>query len=195
VQVLRDHAPLDGSRGPLVRIACDVTTAFLDAARVFAPQKGATPEQVRALTDRLRERAGEYHEQFGVDVTALDGAGAAGGLAGGLAALGARIEHGFDVVAEQLQLADRIRAADLVVTGEGKLDATSGAGKAVGALVRLCAELGTPARIVAGTVAADVDPRLTDLATDLGRRFGRRAAWARPDNCVRAVVAAQLRRE
>ncbi|HEU5005678.1 MAG TPA: glycerate kinase [Jatrophihabitantaceae bacterium] len=195
VQVLRNRGPLDGSSGALVRVACDVTTAFLDAARVFAPQKGATPEQVRTLTDRLREHAEDYREQFGVDVTTLAGAGAAGGLAGGLAALGARIERGFDVVAEQVQLADRIRAADLVVTGEGRLDATSSAGKAVGSLTELCAALGTPARIVAGTVGADADPRLAELATDLRARFGSRAAWTRPDSCVRAAVAALLRRE
>jgi glycerate kinase len=195
VQVLRDCGPLDGSRGPLVRVACDVTTPFLDAARVFAPQKGATPEQVRTLSARLRERADDYRAQFGVDVTALDGAGAAGGLAGGLAALGARIEQGFDVVAEQLHLADRVRSADLVITGEGKLDATSSAGKAVGSLARLCAEQGTPCRIVAGTVSGDVDPALAELAVDLGDRFGARAAWARPANCVRAAVAALLGRE
>ena len=195
VEVLREYAPLDGSTAALVRVACDVTTAFLDAARVFAPQKGASPEQVNALSDRLRERATEYREQFGVDVTTLAGAGAAGGLAGGLAALGARIERGFDVVAEHLQVADLVRAADLVVTGEGKLDATSSAGKAVGALAELCTEQGTPCRIVAGTVAADTDPGLADLATDLGARFGSRAAWAWPDNCVRATVAALLTRE
>jgi len=192
VEVLRGHAPLDGSRGPLVRVATDVTTGFLDAARVFAPQKGATAEQVRMLEDRLRERAVEYRERFGVDVTALAGAGAAGGLAGGLAALGARIERGFDVVAEQLRLADRVRAADLVVTGEGKLDATSSAGKAVGALAQLCAAQGTPCRIVAGTVARDSDASLAELVVDLGTRFGSRAAWALPGNCVRATVAAIL---
>lgn len=195
LQVLRDRGPLDGSHGPTVRVACDVTTSFLDAARVFAPQKGATPEQVRTLTGRLRERADDYRRQFGVDVTALDGAGAAGGLAGGLAALGGRIERGFDVVAEQLQLADRVRAADLVVSGEGRLDATSSAGKAVGSLATLCAAQGTPCRVVAGTVGDDVDPVLARVAVDLGGRFGARAAWARPDNCVRAAVAALLRRE
>jgi glycerate kinase len=192
VEVLSGYAPLDGSRGPLVRVACDVTTAFLDAARVFAPQKGATPDQVSALSDRLRERATEYRAQFGVDVTTLTGAGAAGGLAGGLAALGARIEHGFELVAERLHLAGLVRAADLVVTGEGRLDATSSAGKAVGALVELCAEQGTRCRIVAGTVHPDTDPRLADLAFDLSARFGSRAAWARPDNCVRAAAAALL---
>lgn len=192
VQVLSGYAPLDGSGGRLVRVAADVTTTFLDAARVFAPQKGATPHQVDVLSDRLHERAAEYRERFGVDVTTIAGAGAAGGLAGGLAALGARIECGFDLVAEQLHLADRVRAVDLVVTGEGKLDATSSRGKAVGSLAAMCAAQGTPCRIVAGTISADADPRLAGLALDLGVRFGARAAWSQPENCVRAAVACLL---
>ena len=74
-----------------VEVACDVTTRFVDAAVVFGPQKGASPEQVARLTDRLRSLADRYRRDFGVDVDAIPGAGAAGGLAGGLAALGARL--------------------------------------------------------------------------------------------------------
>ena len=82
---------------------------FLDAAAVFAPQKGATPAQVGAAHapawHRLAER---YRHEYGVDVTELEGAGAAGGLAGGLAALGGRLRAGFDLVADHLELDDRI---------------------------------------------------------------------------------------
>jgi glycerate kinase len=118
-------------------IACDVTTRFLEAAVVFGPQKGATPAQVEELTTRLRTVADRYRRETGVDVTRVDGAGAAGGLAGGLLALGARLEPGFAFVAELVHLAERIRTADLVVTGEGHLDPPSFRGKVPGGVLDL----------------------------------------------------------
>lgn len=80
--------------GVVVQVACDVQTAFVDAATVFGPQKGASPEQVAALTRRLLTLAETYRCNFSVDVAMLPGSGAAGGLAGGLAALGARLTPG-----------------------------------------------------------------------------------------------------
>src|SRR5262249_62093181 len=73
-----------------VTVACDVATPFLDAATVYGPQKGATSAQVSLLTGRLARLAEVYEERTGVDVTELEGAGAAGRLAGGLAASAAR---------------------------------------------------------------------------------------------------------
>jgi glycerate kinase len=138
-----------------VRVATDVTTRFLEAARIFGPQKGADADQVGQLTDRLRRQAEDYLRRFGVDVTTLGGSGAAGGLAGGLAALGARIVPGFDLVAEHLHLAARVARADLVITGEGHLDATSLQGKSVGGVLRLCAH--RPARLILGRSDPDVE--------------------------------------
>ena len=86
-------------RGLELVVACDVTTRFGDAAAVFGPQKGATAAQVVALGQRLVEVAARYRRETGIDVTGIPGGGAAGGLAGGLVALGARIEPGFDLVA------------------------------------------------------------------------------------------------
>jgi glycerate kinase len=128
-----------GLAGVELVVACDVTTAFRDAAALFGPQKGATPEQVAVLGRRLDALADRYRADFGVDVDAIPGAGAAGGLAGGLAALGARIEPGFDMVAEMVGLAGRITGADLVVTGEGHLDPPSFHGKVPGGVLRLAA--------------------------------------------------------
>lgn len=71
-------------------VACDVTTPFADAAKVFGAQKGASPAQVQFLTTRLERLVQVYKETYDVDISALAGAGAAGGLAGGLAALGAK---------------------------------------------------------------------------------------------------------
>ena len=127
-------------RGTPVTVACDVTTAFTDAAVVYGPQKGASDAQIALLTRRLEQLAGVYRDRTGVDVTTVESAGAAGGLAGGLAAIGARLEPGFDVVADLVGLQDALAGADLVVTGEGKLDATSFAGKVVGGVLELAAD-------------------------------------------------------
>ena len=91
-------------------------------------------------------------EDYGVDVRDLAGSGAAGGLAGGLAALGARLVPGFDLVADAIGLDDRIEGADLVVTGEGFLDEQSFEGKVVGGVLELAAEAGVPVLVVAGEV-------------------------------------------
>jgi glycerate 2-kinase len=118
-----------------VVVACDVETRFLDAARVYGPQKGATPEQVELLAERLETLAAVYLERTGVDVRRLARGGAAGGLAGGLAALGAELEPGFDVVAEAVDLEGALSGASLVMTGEGRFDSTSLSGKVVGGVL------------------------------------------------------------
>ncbi len=118
-------------------VACDVTTPFLEAATVFGPQKGASRAQVEVLGRRLEEVAARYRAETGVDVSSTPGAGAAGGLAGGLLALGARIEPGFALVAGLTHLAERMTRADLVVTGEGHLDPPSFQGKVPGGVLAL----------------------------------------------------------
>lgn len=127
----------DAFRGVELVVACDVTTSFTDAAAVFGPQKGATPEQVRLLTQRLQDLAARYRTEMGVDVTTIPGAGAAGGLGGGLLVLGARLLPGFDLVADIVGLPARLEGADLVVTGEGHLDPPSFAGKVPGGVLGL----------------------------------------------------------
>ncbi|HEX4979403.1 MAG TPA: glycerate kinase [Acidimicrobiales bacterium] len=172
-------------------VACDVDTTFVDAARIFAPQKGATPKQVELLTRRLERLAQVYEETYGVDVRGLPGSGAAGGLAGGLAAVGASLVPGFALVADAISLADRIEVADLVVTGEGYLDEQSFRGKAVGGVVDLATELGVPALVVVGDRAADeplpVDGEVTVVS--LVDTFGEGAARRDAPACVREVVA------
>jgi glycerate kinase len=139
-----------------VTVACDVTTPFLDAATVFGPQKGASAAQVSLLTRRLASLAEQYERRTGLDVRTLAGAGAAGGLAGGLAAIGAVLEPGFDVVATAVGLDDALDDVDLVLTGEGRLDATSFAGKVVGGVLEWAGDAGVPdVAVVAGQVTAD----------------------------------------
>jgi glycerate 2-kinase len=118
-------------------VACDVTTPFTQAAKIFGPQKGATLRHIALLTGRLERLQQIYAEQYGVDVSTIEGAGAAGGLAGGLAALGATLVPGFDVVAEEIDLDTRTENCDVVFTGEGFLDAQSFDGKVVGSMYDL----------------------------------------------------------
>jgi len=147
-----------------VTIACDVETRFMDAAHVYGPQKGATPAQIALLTRRLASIAQTYAERTGVDVTVLDHAGAAGGLAGGLAALGAELEPGFDVVADVVGLDDALHGAAFVLTGEGKLDATSLVGKVVGGVVERSVDFDVAhTAVVCGDSTADARAALAAL--------------------------------
>jgi len=156
---------LGGSRaGDDDIVACDVTTHFVDAARVYAPQKGASDAEVQLLTRRLARLAEQYESRTGVDVRDVDGGGAAGGLAGGLAAIGARLEPGFDVVAGAAGLDAALDGTDLVLTGEGKTDATSFAGKVVGGVLEWAGDVGIPARgVIAGQITADARDELSVL--------------------------------
>jgi glycerate kinase len=184
VEVLQPLLPLPAS----LEVACDVDARFLEAAEVFAPQKGATPEQVRILRERLEELAERYRKELGVDVLELPHSGAAGGLAGGLAAVGARLCPGFDLVADRLGLDDRLAEADLVVTGEGRLDAPSLSGKVVGRVIAGAAATGVETLVIAGDVAAESPI----AAVSLVERYGPERAFAHPAECLTEVVATTL---
>lgn len=177
-------------RGVDLVVACDVRTLFLDAAEVFAPQKGATPAQVELLKRRLERLAQIYRSENGVDVTALPGAGAAGGLAGGLATLGARLVPGFDLVADELDLEHAIDSADLVVTGEGFIDAQSFEGKVVGGVVALALEAGVPVLAVAGQVFDGAEALVPSIS--LVARFGEDRARHDTAACIEEAVGEWL---
>ncbi len=175
--------------GVAVTVACDVTTRFLDAARVFSAQKGATPAQVELLSRRLDRLAQVYEADYGVNVRLLVGGGSAGGLAGGLAAIGASLTPGVDVVADALDLDERVGAADLVITGEGFLDEQSFQGKAVGGVVDLAVAAGVPVVVVVGEVVdglGAVPPGVTVLS--LVDRVGIERALADTAAAITEVV-------
>ena len=140
-------ATVDGGAGALevlppaavrnTTVLCDVDNPLLGprgAAPVFGPQKGATPTVVRRLQRRLRRWARLLRARTGMDVRRLRGGGAAGGLAAGLAAHGARLVRGSDFILKAVGFPPR--RCDFVVTGEGCVDRTSLEGKAVGAVLR-----------------------------------------------------------
>lgn len=131
-------------------VACDVRSPLLGergAARAFGPQKGATPDAVEALEARLA--AMEELQPF----ADLPGAGAAGGLGAALAALGATLVPGAELVLEKLDFRARIRGAALVVTGEGAVDRTTAEGKAPAVVAQACSEVGVPCVVFGGVVA------------------------------------------
>jgi glycerate 2-kinase len=169
-------------------VACDVTTPFTDAAVVFGPQKGASPAQVEMLSRRLQRMVQMFADDFDVDVSSIPGGGAAGGLGGALAALGGRLASGFDVVADEVDLYDHLESADLVVTGEGRLDATSFDGKVVGGILSAAAEAGVPVLAVVGSVARGtaVDGLEVLSLEDL---VGESSAWDQPKLAIERVVA------
>ena len=178
-------------------MAVDVRTRFADAATVFAPQKGASPAQVGLLRARLEQLIVRYRDEFGVDVSEMEGAGAAGGLAGGLAAIGGRIFSGFDLVADLTDLPERLAGADLVVTGEGHLDDQSLDGKVVGGVLDLAEELGVPAAVIVGATDDDARQTVTDrgaTVTTLVELVGGDDAMNQPKTAVRRAMTAVLDR-
>ncbi len=152
---IRAMEPLVRLSGVDLLVACDVETRFLDAPSVFGPQKGATDAQIELLERRLRRLSDMYLEEFGVDVTALKRSGAAGGLAGGLAAIGAQLVNGFELIAEEVALEDAITNADIVITGEGRLDRESFNGKVVGGVAGIAKQHQVPVVAVVGSCDSD----------------------------------------
>jgi len=134
-------------------VACDVNNPLTGpngAAAIFGPQKGATPDQVKLLDEALQRLAEALEAQ---DAAQLPGAGAAGGLGFAmLAFFGAQMRPGIGLVMEATNLKDRLAKADLCITGEGRLDASSLSGKAPVGVARLCREVGLPCIAIAGAV-------------------------------------------
>lgn len=189
---LGDSATVDGGAGMRevvggalagreLRALCDVRNPLLGergAARAFGPQKGASPEQVEELEARLAAMVelGAYAE--------LPGAGAAGGLGAAIASLGGELVSGSELVLERIGFRGLATGADLVVTGEGTIDRSSGEGKAVGEVVRICGEEDVRCAVFGGRVEQALpgvethtlsgDPeRAADDLVELGERLAR----------------------
>ena len=142
-------------RLPRITVAADVRNPLLGrrgATHVFATQKGADAEEREVLERALARLAEVVSKDLGVDVRHEPGAGAAGGLGYGLISFcGARIRSGFDVVAEAVRLAAAIGAADIVVTGEGRLDTQTEEGKAPAGVALLARAAGKPVYAIVGS--------------------------------------------
>jgi glycerate 2-kinase len=141
-----------GLRGARIVVLCDVRTPFENAARVFAPQKGADAHAVARLTRRLNAQA----RRMGRDPRGVPMTGAAGGLSGGLwAELDAELVAGAQFVLDAVDFDRRMRAARAVITGEGKLDQQSLAGKLVSEISTRARQAGVPCHAIVGTRELD----------------------------------------
>jgi glycerate 2-kinase len=162
LELSRIESP-NGLQLPAIAAACDVTNPFLGpdgATRTFGAQKGATPEELEILERALTQLADVAAQIFGHDRREIPGAGAAGGLGFGLMTFcDAAVRSGFDVVAEAIDLRNKIERADIVITGEGKLDRQTLAGKAPAGLARMAKELKRPVYAIVGQASDDAEVR------------------------------------
>ena len=179
-------------RGTEFIVACDVRALFTDAARLFGAQKGATPVQIEFLSGRLEQLQQSYLHDYGIDVSLLIGGGAAGGLAGGLGALGASLVPGFDVVADEVGLHEQIAQCDLIITGEGYLDNESFDGKVVGGVQQLAQQFNKPVVVICG--GADVDAQQRIESFSLIENFGESESFSQPLTCIEKAATAIVAR-
>ncbi|MEG2674127.1 MAG: glycerate kinase [Muribaculaceae bacterium] len=139
-------------------IACDVNNPFNGkdgAAYIYAPQKGASSADVEALDNGLAHYAQVLQRTKNADIADIPGAGAAGGMGGGLLPfLNATLKPGIDTILDMLQFDCIIKDADLVLTGEGKLDAQTGMGKALGGVIERAKNAAVPVIAIGGCVEA-----------------------------------------
>lgn len=139
-----------------IEVACDVRNPLLGpegASAVFGPQKGATPDIVRSLDTALARLAERFRLDLGRDAAEMSGAGAAGGLgAGTVAFLGATLRPGVDIVLSAVGLAEAVADADLVITGEGRIDGQSLGGKTPIGVAAVAGRFGKPVIAVTGSL-------------------------------------------
>ena len=142
-------------------VACDVDNPLCGkkgASAVFGPQKGATPEMVAELDQALYHFADVIQQQHGLDIRHHAGAGAAGGMGGGLLTLpNVTLKAGVQIVIEAVNLAEAVRDADLVITGEGRMDAQSAHGKAPVGVAGVAKQFGKPVIAIVGCLREDYE--------------------------------------
>ena len=142
-----------------IRVACDVKNPLYGkkgAAHVFGPQKGATPRMVEVLDGNLKHLSGLMRRDLKKDVAKIPGAGAAGGLGGGLVAFaGATLQSGVDIVLKTTELEKYLRGADLVITGEGRIDFQTAFGKTPSGVAHAAKKCKVPVVAIGGALADD----------------------------------------
>jgi glycerate kinase len=160
------HQPTQES-GISILVACDVDNPLCGprgAAAIYGPQKGATPEMVEQLDQDLAHLAEIIERDLGKNVRDFPGAGAAGGLGAGLVAfLDARLDRGIRLVMEAVRFNERITGADLIITGEGKLDRQSMMGKVIEGVGRAGQAAGVPVVALVGTIGEGAETTLQVL--------------------------------
>lgn len=150
---------------------CDIDNPFYGpsgAAAVYGPQKGADEEMVSFLDERMKKLSSLVESQLGIDLQAIPGSGAAGGMGGGMKAFfHARLQMGIDTVLDVTGFDDLARGADWIFTGEGKIDSQSLRGKVVIGVARKAKRLGVPVIAVVGDIADDIDAAYDEGVTGI----------------------------
>jgi glycerate 2-kinase len=170
-------------------VACDVTNPLLGAdgaSAIYGPQKGASEEDIRVLDAALARYAEVVARDLGKEVRNIPGAGAAGGLGAGLMAfLDAKLQSGIEIVLDAMRFREHLRHADLVLTGEGRIDAQTAFGKTIAGISRVSAEAQVPVIAIGGSLCEDLPPLDT---------IGLAAAWGitpRPMSLAEAMAQAR----
>lgn len=137
-------------------VACDVANPLIGengASRVYGPQKGATKEMVEVLDKNLEHYGKLLEKYFNKKIIDVPGSGAAGGLGAGLMSfLNAQLKSGIEIIIETLKLEEKIKEADIVISGEGKIDFQTAFGKTISGIAKLCKKHNKPLIVIAGTV-------------------------------------------
>lgn len=143
------------------KVACDVDNPLCGpkgASYVFGPQKGATPEMVKYLDENLSHLAEVIKRDMGIDVKNEPGAGAAGGLGAGLMAFcNAQLQRGIELVIEATKIEEKIKGADLVITGEGQMDYQTAHGKTPYGVAQVAKKRNVPVVALVGSIGAGVE--------------------------------------
>jgi glycerate kinase len=196
--------PPSDLRLPVIEVLCDVDHPLCGehgAARVFGPQKGATPEVVEQLDAGLRDLAGLVKEQLGKDVANVPGAGAAGGLAAGaMAFLDARLVPGVETVMDVIGLDAALVDADWVITGEGCFDEQSLRGKVLSGITRRARKYEVNVAVIAGSVRLSeiawrregIEVALSTMAPGMELREAMASADRLLESAARQLVAGTL---
>ncbi len=159
LEICRVIKPLGMERWPRVEALCDVDNPLLGAygaARIYGPQKGADDEMVKRLEAGLTHLAGLMKEQHGMDFAGVKGAGAAGGFGfGAMTFFGARLVSGTETILRWMGFAEKAKAADWVITGEGCIDQTSFQGKLISGVIEKSIANGAKVGLLAGRMRCD----------------------------------------
>ncbi len=197
-----DRTGLDPRIGSTeILVACDVTnplTGPQGASTVYGPQKGATPEMVAQLDRGLGRLADRVREELGQDIEPLPGSGAAGGLGGGLVAfLNARLTSGIELIMEVTRLKEQLQDAQLVLTGEGRIDFQSAFGKTISGVGKLAEATNVPVFAIAGSLGTGYEQvyqsGISAVTSIISRPMSLEEALADSDRLIREATARSLK--
>ncbi len=175
---------------------CDVKNPLLGetgAAHTYAAQKGASEKEIEQLELGMKQYAQVINRQFSMDISAVPGGGAAGGVAAGLQALlGAEIRSGIDLFLELSQFEARVKSADLVITGEGKLDIQTLEGKVVNGVLQIARQYQKPVLLLVGTSELEKETLagkgVVEVLTVMSRSAGYEDAMARAAEIIEGLA-------